>query len=96
MAAAWIQMPWGAMCASHCSCRLAPASALPPRHQIVGVIICGQPSINVVAVGDVVFGRTLDGRAVAPAGRMSQMTYPADYVVRREKNRRGGSAACEQ
>ena len=24
--------------------------------------------------------RTTDGRSVAPAGRMSQMTYPADYV----------------
>ncbi len=30
--------------------------------------------------GDVVFGTTLDGRAVAPAARMSQMTYPASYV----------------
>ena len=30
--------------------------------------------------GDVLFGVTPDGRAVAPAGRMSQMTYPANYV----------------
>ena len=58
------------------------ARALPsPRLlQVVAIVICGQPSVSVVGVGDVVFGTTTDGRAVAPAGRMSQMTYPADYV----------------
>jgi beta-D-xylosidase 4 len=48
--------------------------------QVGAVLLLGQPSIQVVGAGDVVFGRTLDGRPVAPAGRMSQMTYPADYV----------------
>ena len=47
---------------------------------IVGILLCGQPSVQVVGAGDALFGRTLDGRAVAPAGRMSQMTYPADFV----------------
>ena len=47
---------------------------------ISGLLILGQPSVQVVGVLDVVFGVTLDGRAVAPAARMSQMTYPADYV----------------
>ena len=36
--------------------------------------------MQVVGAGDVLFGTTLDGRAVAPAARMSQTTYPADYV----------------
>ena len=44
------------------------------------VLHLGQPSTQVGGAIDVVFGRTLDGRAVAPAGRMSQMTYPADFV----------------
>ena len=47
---------------------------------IAGILLCGQPSVQVVGAGDVLFGRTLDGRAVAPAGRMSQMTYPANFV----------------
>ncbi len=38
---------------------------------IVGILLCGQPSVQVVGAGDALFGRTLDGRAVAPAGRMS-------------------------
>ena len=40
----------------------------------------GQPSVQVVGAGDVVFGKTLDGRAVAPAGRMNQQSYPASYT----------------
>ena len=48
--------------------------------RIGAVLICGQPSVQVVGAGDVLFGKTLDGRAVAPAARMSQMTYPADIV----------------
>ena len=42
--------------------------------RVGGVLICGQPSIQVVGSADVLFGRTPDGRAVAPAARMSQMT----------------------
>ena len=42
--------------------------------KIVGILICGQPSEHVVGAGDVLFGKTPDGRAVAPAARMSQMT----------------------
>jgi len=48
--------------------------------QVDAVIHVGQPSTQIVAVGDIIFGQTLDGRKVSPAGRMSQMTYPADYV----------------
>ena len=49
-------------------------SPLLNNSKITGVVICGQPSIQVVGAGDVLFGKTLDGRTVAPAGRMSQMT----------------------
>ena len=55
-------------------------SPLLSNANISGLLILGQPSVQVVGVLDVVFGVTLDGRAVAPAARMSQMTYPADYV----------------
>ena len=51
--------------------------------QIPGVEVimwAGQPSVQVVGVADVIFGKTLDGRPVSPAGRMTQMIYPADYV----------------
>jgi len=40
----------------------------------------GQPSVQVLGAGDVVFGKTLDGRPVAPAGRMNQQSYPASYT----------------
>ena len=47
----------------------------------VGAILhAGQPSVQVVGAGDIMFGKTLDGRSVVPAARMSQMTYPADIV----------------
>jgi hypothetical protein len=47
----------------------------------VGAILhAGQPSVQVVGAGDIMFGVTLDGRPVVPAARMSQMTYPADIV----------------
>jgi hypothetical protein len=48
--------------------------------KIGAIIVGGSPSVQILGVGDVVFGTTLDGRPVAPAARMSQMTYPADYV----------------
>jgi hypothetical protein len=48
--------------------------------KVTSILILGQPSVQVTGAFDVVFGRTLDGRPVAPAARMSQMTYPADYV----------------
>jgi len=40
---------------------------------IAAVLMLGQPSVQVIGVGDVIFGRTLDGRPVAPAAKMSQM-----------------------
>ncbi len=47
---------------------------------IGAILVAGQPSVQIVAAGDIIFGKTLDGRAVAPAARMSQMTYPANFV----------------
>jgi hypothetical protein len=38
---------------------------------------------QVVGAGDVLFGATVDGRAVAPAGRMSQMTYVRGSACKR-------------
>jgi beta-D-xylosidase 4 len=55
-------------------------SSLLANPKIGAIIHCGQMSTQIVGVGDVIFGATPDGRAVAPAARMSQMTYPADYV----------------
>ena len=55
-------------------------SLLLANPRITAILVCGQPSVQVVGAGDVLFGKTLDGRLVAPAARMSQMTYPADYV----------------
>jgi hypothetical protein len=55
-------------------------SSLLANPKIGAILIVGSPSIQIVGAGDVIFGATLDGRAVSPAGRMSQMTYPADYV----------------
>jgi len=55
-------------------------SPLLANPKIAAVVVCGQPSVQVVGAGDIIFGRTVDGRAVAPAGRMSQTTYPAHYV----------------
>ena len=55
-------------------------SILLANPKIVAVVICGQPSVAVEGTLDAIFGRTLDGRAVAMAGRMSQMTYPASFV----------------
>jgi pre-mRNA-splicing factor SYF2/beta-D-xylosidase 4 len=49
-------------------------SALLANPGIAAILICGHASVQIVGAGDVVFGKTLDGRAVAPAGRMSQMT----------------------
>ena len=55
-------------------------SPLLSNNKIGAVLIAGQPSVQVVGAGDIMFGTTLDGRPVAPAARMSQMTYPGDYV----------------
>ena len=55
-------------------------SSLLANPKVGAVLVTGSPSIQIVGVADVIFGTTLDGRRVAPAGRMSQMTYPADYV----------------
>ena len=55
-------------------------SPLLANAKIGAVIHCGPMSSQIVGVGDVIFGATPDGRAVAPAARMSQMTYPADIV----------------
>ena len=55
-------------------------SPLLANAKVGAVLIAGQPSVQVVAAGDIIFGATLDGRPVAPAARMSQMTYPTDYV----------------
>lgn len=42
----------------------------------VGALLhAGYPSVQVLGVGDVLFGRTPDGRPVAPAGRMSQVGW---------------------
>jgi beta-D-xylosidase 4 len=49
-------------------------SELLANPKIGAILICGHASVQVVGAGDVVFGKTLDGRPVAPAGRMSQMT----------------------
>jgi hypothetical protein len=55
-------------------------SPLLSNSKIGGVLVAGQPSVQVVGAGDIMFGKTLDGRSVVPAARMSQMTYPADIV----------------
>jgi hypothetical protein len=55
-------------------------SPLLANAKIGAILVAGQPSVQIVAAGDIIFGKTLDGRAVAPAARMSQMTYPASYV----------------
>ena len=55
-------------------------SSLLANAKIGAVLVGGSPSVQIVGAGDVLFGTTLDGRPVAPAARMSQMTYPADYV----------------
>ena len=52
---------------------------------VAAVVVCGQPSVGVAGTLDAVFGRTPPGASgggapVAPAGRMSQTTYPADFV----------------
>jgi beta-D-xylosidase 4 len=57
-------------------------SPLLANPKISAVLLCLQPSVQVVGAGDVLFGKTLDGRLVAPAGRMSQMTYPANCKFR--------------
>ena len=57
-------------------------SALLANPKIVGILVCGQPSVQVVGAGDILFGKTLDGRAVAPAARMSQMTCAWRFACR--------------
>jgi hypothetical protein len=55
-------------------------SPLLANAKIGAILHAGQPSVQVVGAGDVMFGTTLDGRPVSPAARMSQMTYPASIV----------------
>ena len=44
----------------------------------VGAIFwVGQPSVQIGAIGDLLFGRTLDGRQYSPAGRMNQVRASA-------------------
>ena len=44
----------------------------------VGAIFwVGQPSVQIAAIGDQLFGRTLDGRQYSPAGRMNQVRASA-------------------
>ena len=50
------------------------------NEKIGAIVHAGQPSVQVPGVGDVLFGATPDGRAVAPAGRMSQTIYAASFV----------------
>ena len=49
-------------------------SALLANPNISAIIHVGHASVQIVGAGDVVFGKTLDGRPVAPAARMSQMS----------------------
>ena len=55
-------------------------SSLLTNPKISAVFHVGQPSVQISAIGDLLFGMTKDGRSVSPAARMSQMIYPADYV----------------
>ena len=55
-------------------------SILLANPKVAAVVLCGQPSVAVEGTLDAVFGRAPDGRAIAMAGRMSQMTYPASFV----------------
>jgi hypothetical protein len=48
--------------------------------KINAVLHLGQPSVQVLAAGDIIFGQTPSGTPVAVAGRMSQMIYPASYT----------------
>ena len=43
-------------------------SPLLANPKIAAILICGQPSVQVVGAGDVLFGRTLDGRIVIELG----------------------------
>ena len=56
-------------------------SSLLSNPKVAGVLVCGQPSVAVLGAGDVLFGRTPGGAAVAPAARMSQMTYPSSFTA---------------
>ena len=55
-------------------------SPLLSNPKVGAVFWVGQPSVQIAAVGDLLFGRTLDGRQYSPAGRMSQTIYPAAFV----------------
>lgn len=55
-------------------------SVLDSNSKVSAVLHLGQPSVQVVAAGDIIFGQTPAGASVAVAGRMSQTIYPANYV----------------
>ena len=55
-------------------------SSLLANANISAVVWCGQPHVSVVGVGDVLFGRTPDGRPVAPAGRLVQTFFGAAFA----------------
>ena len=55
-------------------------SPLLSNPKIGAVFWVGQPSVQIAGIGDLLFGRTKDGRQYSPAGRMSQMVYPASIV----------------
>ena len=46
------------------------------QHPMVGAVIhAGQPSIQTMSIGDIIFGKR------APAGRLVQTVYPASFVA---------------
>ena len=61
--------------------------------KVGAVVHAGQPSVQVPGVGDILFGRTPDGRAVAPAGRMSQV-WRVHICVRARSHACCSSHAC--
>jgi hypothetical protein len=65
-------------------------SPLLANAKIGAVLVCGQPSVQIVGAGDIIFGKTLDGRPVAPAARMSQTTC-AQGGARRARHGRAAS-----
>ena len=77
----WSLPHWGAGNVYHEDAAGRPFYDFSIADQVYDAVVhAGQPSVQVPGVGDVLFGRTPDGRSVAPAGRMSQTIYPADYV----------------
>ena len=56
-------------------------SSLLANENVSAVLWCGQPHVSVVGVGDLLFGHTPDAqRPAAPAGRLAQTFFGADFV----------------